>query len=157
MTLEEQVVEKLIQKQYRISFAESCTGGMCCATLVNVPKASSVLDMSFVTYADSAKIQLLGVSEDTIIANGVVSENVAREMAVGVAELAKTQIGIGITGIAGPTGETVNKPIGMVCFGYFINGNVKTYTTEFGNIGRNQVRKASVKFVFQTLLELLNL
>lgn len=155
MTLEEKVVNRLIEKNYHISFAESCTGGLCSGTIVNVSNASKVLDMSFVTYANEAKTKLIGVSENTIEANGVVSEAVAHEMAIGVSRVANSEIGVGITGIAGPTGGTDKKPIGMVCFGFCINGEVKTYTKQFGNIGRNQVRKASVDFVLATLLELL--
>lgn len=155
MALEEQVVDKLIEKEYKIAFAESCTGGLCCGNLVNVTNASKVLDMSFVTYANEAKIKLLGVSADTILSNGVVSEEVAYEMADGAAKAAGCQVGVGITGIAGPGGGTDKKPVGMVCFGFSINGNVKTYTQQFGEIGRNQVRKSSIEFVFKTLLELL--
>lgn len=155
MALEEQVVDKLIEKGYHISFAESCTGGLCCGNLVNVTNASRVLDVSFVTYANEAKINFIGVSADTILTNGVVSEEVAYEMAKGVAEAAKSEIGVGITGIAGPGGGTAKKPVGMVCFGFYINGDVTTYTMQFGEIGRNQVRKSSVEFVFQKLLELL--
>lgn len=155
MSLEEQVVNKLIEKNYHISFAESCTGGLCCGTLVNVSNASRVLDMSFVTYANEAKIALLGVSADTISSFGVVSEEVAAEMASGVAAKAGCQIGVGITGVAGPTGGTAAKPVGMVCFGFCINGKVSTYTCRFGDLGRNQVRKASVEFVFKKLLELI--
>lgn len=155
MSLEEQVVNKLIEKNYHISFAESCTGGLCCGTLVNVSNASRVLDMSFVTYANEAKIALLGVSADTISSFGVVSEEVAAEMASGVAAKAGCQIGVGITGVAGPTGGTAAKPVGMVCFGFSVNSNVSTYTCRFGDLGRNQVRKASVEFVFKKLLELI--
>jgi PncC family amidohydrolase len=155
MALEEQLVDLLIKKGYHISFAESCTGGLCCGTLVNVANASKVLDMSFVTYANEAKIELIGVSADTILANGVVSEEVAAEMSQGVANRAKSAIGVGITGVAGPTGGTAKKPVGMVCFGFCINGKTKTYTKLFGEIGRNQVRKASVEFVFKTLIDLL--
>lgn len=155
MALEEQVVDKLIEKGYHISFAESCTGGFCCGNLVNVTNASKVLDMSFITYANEAKIQLLGVKADTILSNGVVSEKVAYEMAEGVAKTANCEVGIGVTGIAGPGGGTDKKPVGMVCFGFCINGQVKTYTQQFGEIGRNQVRKSSVEFVFQKLLELI--
>lgn len=155
MSLEEQVVNKLIEKNYHISFAESCTGGLCCGTLVNVSNASRVLDMSFVTYANEAKISLLGVSADTISSFGVVSEEVAAEMASGVAAKAGCQIGVGITGVAGPTGGTAAKPVGMVCFGFSVNSNVSTYTCRFGDLGRNQVRKASVEFVFKKLLELI--
>lgn len=155
MALEEQVVEKLIEKGYHISFAESCTGGLCCGNLVNVTNASKVLDMSFVTYANEAKISLLGVKADTILSNGVVSEEVAYEMAEGVAKAAKSEVGVGITGVAGPGGGTEKKPVGMVCFGFSVNGNVTTFTEQFGEIGRNQVRKSSIEFVFEKLLELL--
>lgn len=155
MALEEQVVDKLIEKGYHISFAESCTGGLCCGILVNVTNASKVLDMSFVTYANEAKIKLLGVKADTILTNGVVSEEVAYEMAEGVAKAAESEIGVGITGVAGPGGGTAKKPVGMVCFGFCINGKTVTYTKQFGEIGRNQVRKSSVEFVYQTLLSLL--
>ena len=156
MALEEQVVEKLIEKNFHISFAESCTGGMCCGTIVNVTNASKVLDVSFVTYANEAKMKFLGVKADTILSNGVVSEEVAYEMAQGVANVANSEVGVGITGIAGPGGATEKKPVGMVCFGFCINGQTVTYTKKFGEIGRNQVRKSSVEFVLQTLLELLN-
>jgi PncC family amidohydrolase len=155
MALEEQVVDKLIDLGYHISFAESCTGGLCCGTLVNVTNASKVLDVSFTTYANEAKIEFLGVKADTILKYGVVSEEVAREMALGVAKTAKSEVGVGVTGVAGPGGGTAKKPVGMVCFGFNINGEVKTYTQQFGEIGRNQVRKSSVEFVYQTLLELL--
>lgn len=155
MALEEQLVEKLIEKGYKISFAESCTGGLCCGTLVNVTNASKVLDMSFVTYANEAKIKLLGVKADTILSNGVVSEEVAFEMAQGVCKKSGAQVGVGITGVAGPGGGTAKKPVGMVCFGFCINGETTTYTVQFGEIGRNQVRKSSVEFVMNTLLDLL--
>mgnify|MGYP001143806064 FL=1 len=155
MALEEQVVEKLIEKGYHISFAESCTGGLCCGNLVNVTNASKVLDMSFVTYANEAKISLLGVKADTILSNGVVSEEVAYEMAEGVAKAAKSEVGVGVTGVAGPGGGTEKKPVGMVCFGFSVDGNVTTFTEQFGEIGRNQVRKSSIEFVFEKLLELL--
>lgn len=93
--------------------------------------------------------------ENTIETYGVVSEEVAREMAIGCAKKAKANIGVGISGIAGPTGATPTKPIGMVCFGFYLNGASYTYTKQFGNIGRTEVRVASVTFVIDTLLELL--
>ena len=155
MTLEEELVDLLIKKNYHISFAESCTGGLCAATLVNVANASKVFDMSFVTYANEAKTNLLGVSEETIKKHGVVSEEVAREMAQGVAEKAKSEIGVGVSGIAGPSGGTAEKPVGMVCFGFCINGKTITATKQFGEIGRNEVRNSSVRFVYQTLINLI--
>lgn len=145
------VVNKLIERNYHISFAESCTGGMACAALVSVADASKVLDVSFVTYANEAKIQYLGVDEATIEEHGVVSEEVACQMAKGVAKEAGSEVGVGITGVAGPGGGTKDKPVGMVCFGFCINGEVVTYTKQFGEIGRNEVRKKSVAFVYEIL------
>lgn len=155
MDAQEKTVELLMDKKYRISFAESCTGGMCCAALVDVTNVSQVLDVSFVTYANEAKIKFLGVKADTILQYGVVSESVACEMAQGVANTAGSQVGVGVTGVAGPGGGTAKKPVGMVCFGFYINGEVKTFTKQFGAIGRNKVRQASVDFVYETLLDLL--
>ena len=156
MILEKQVVNKLIEKGYKISFAESCTGGLCCGALVGVADASRVLDVSFTTYANEAKMKFLGVKPETILEYGVVSEEVAREMCIGVAQTAGSQVGVGVTGVAGPGGGTPKKPVGMVCFGFNINGKVKTFTKQFGELCRNEVRKASVEFVFKSLLDFLS-
>ncbi len=157
MSIEEQVVNKLIKKGFHISFAESCTGGLCCGTLVNVSNSSKVLDMSVVTYANEAKVEFIDVNPETIKAYGVVSEEVAGEMCRGVAEKAHSEVGVGVTGVAGPSGGTDKKPVGMVCFGFYVNGEVKTYTMQFGNLGRNVVRAKSVEFVFNTLNDLLEM
>ncbi len=149
------VIERLQKQGWRISFAESCTGGKVAAGIVDVPSASSVLDCSFVTYANEAKINLLDVCAESINNYGVVSEQVAGEMAEGAAKKASAQVGVGVSGIAGPGGATANKPVGLVCFGFYINGEVYTRTAQFGNIGRNSVRQASVDFVYDTLLDLL--
>ena len=156
MTLEQKLVNLLIEKELRIAFAESCTAGLCAATLVNVPDASKVFDASFVTYANEAKTRFLGVDEKLIEKYGVVSEPVAGQMAVGAAKETNAQIGVGVSGIAGPSGGTKEKPVGTVCFGFSVNDDVKTYTKHFGSIGRQEVRNATVEFVFKTLLDLLN-
>lgn len=149
------VAALLASKGWRITFAESCTGGLAAAALVDIPSASSVFDASFVTYANDAKIRFLGVDPLAIAQEGVVSETVAAQMAAGAAKQANAQVGVGISGIAGPTGGTDKKPVGMVCFGFYIDGKTVTVTKQFGNIGRNEVRQASVKFVYDTLAELL--
>ena len=149
------LVDTLYQKGWRISFAESCTGGRAAAGIVDIASASTVLDASFVTYANEAKVRFLGVSPDTIQQHGVVSEPVAGEMAIGAAKEAAAQVGVGISGIAGPGGATPTKPVGMVCFGFYIDGKTYTQTVQFGAIGRNAVRQAAVDFVYSTLLELL--
>ena len=114
MRLENMVVRLLIEKGWHIAFAESCTGGLAAGRLVNVPDASRVLDVSFVTYANQEKKLYLDVSDTNISTYGVVSEKVAEEMAIGVARRAHAEVGVGISGIAGPGGATADKPGGMV-------------------------------------------
>ena len=108
-----ELVNRLIEKGYKISAAESCTGGMFASKIVEVADASKVFDMSFVTYANEAKIKLLNVKEE-----------VAIQMAKGVKEVSGADIGVGISGIAGPGGATPNKPVGMVCFGVAFGNKV---------------------------------
>ncbi|MGN0532236.1 MAG: CinA family protein [Eubacterium sp.] len=156
MTVEEKVIDRLIELGYHISFAESCTGGMCCSTLVGIGDASKVLDVSFTTYAPEAKSKFLGVSPDTIDNFGVVSTQVAEEMCRGVAKVAGSRVGVGITGVAGPTGGTERTPVGTVCFGFYIDGRVYTTTRHFGDLGRNNVRAQATEFVYITLDKLLN-
>ena len=149
MELNEIVVNKLIEKGYKISTAESCTGGLLASKIVEVANASKVFDMSFVTYSNESKTELLGVSEKLINEYGVVSEEVALKMAYGVSRKANSQVGVGISGIAGPTGATANKPIGIVCFGFYVNGQSYSVTKYFGDIGRNNVRTLSVAFALE--------
>lgn len=149
------LVTQLSKRDWRISFAESCTGGLAAAGIVDVPDASKVFDLSFVTYANEAKIRFVEVSEETIAQYGVVSEPVAAQMAQGAAKAALAQVGVGISGVAGPSGGTARKPVGMVCFGFYMDGEIYTKTVQFGNIGRSEVRQKSVDFVYDTLLDLL--
>ena len=100
----ERVVNALIKHGLHISFAESCTGGLAAARIVDVPNASYVLDASFVTYANQAKVKFVNVAEESIAEHGVVSECVALSMAKGAAAAANAEIGVGISGIAGPSG-----------------------------------------------------
>lgn len=156
ITLEEQLVNKLIENNWHIACAESCTGGLIASRIVNVANASKVLDVSFVTYANEAKMKYLGVSESTILQHGVVSEPVVAEMAAGVAREAGSEVGISVSGIAGPTGGTDKKPVGMVCFGFYINGRITTKTMQFGNPGRNEVRHLSTEYALTTALNLIS-
>lgn len=150
-----EVVKKLKERGWHISFAESCTGGLACGELVGVPDASWVLDASIVTYANEAKIHYLGVPESLIAEYGVVSEQVAGEMAEGVARANSAEVGVGISGIAGPSGGSDEKPVGTVCFGYYISGETHTERVLFGDLGRNAVRAAAVTHVYARLCELI--
>jgi nicotinamide-nucleotide amidase len=128
---------------------------LAAAALVDVPDASRVFNASFVTYANEAKMKYLGVEEETIGKFGVVSEEVAGQMARGCARMNEADVGVGISGIAGPGGGTEKKPVGMVCFGFFHDGKTETFTRYFGEIGRNAVRQNSVEFVYDHLFEIL--
>lgn len=113
----ERVVAGLLQgRGLKLAIAESCTGGLLTSRLVSIAGASSFLDRAFVAYSDRAKRDELGVSEATLRAHGAVSEETAREMAKGALAAAKADVAIAITGIAGPTGGTADKPVGTVCF-----------------------------------------
>lgn len=151
---EKELVLKLIEKNYKIATAESCTGGMLASKIVNVPMASKVLDESVVTYANEAKVKYCKVSQKSIEKYGVVSEPVAGEMSKGIADSAGANVGVGISGIAGPTGGTETKPVGMVCFGFCINGEVQTFTKYFKG-SRTKVRKQSTNYAINKLLEIL--
>lgn len=154
-TLAHATVSLLKERGWHIAFAESCTGGLAAATLVDVPSASAVLNASFVTYANEAKSRYAHVDPQTLLMHGAVSEAVAAEMAQGVARETGAEVGVGISGIAGPSGGTPEKPVGTVCFGFYINGKCTSYTCHFSEPSRTEVREASVRFVFQTLEALL--
>lgn len=150
------VIETLRARGWHIAFAESCTAGLCAARLVDVPNASCVMDVSFVTYAESAKTAYLAVPSEMIKRHGVVSEEVAAAMARGCAARAGSEVAVGVTGFAGPSGGTQKAPVGTVCFGFFVNGAVSTEICHFGAIGRAEIRAAAVNFVFARLNHLLN-
>lgn len=152
-TKAERLVALLAEKGWHITFAESCTGGKAASGIVDVASASAVFDASFVTYSNESKVRCLGVSPASITSYGVVSEQVAREMAVGAAKANGAEVGVGISGIAGPTGGTTEKPIGTVCFGFYLDGECFSATRHFGDVGRNAVRDASVDYVYDTLIE----
>ena len=127
----------------RIAVAESCTGGLLAAELTRVPGASDVFDRGYVTYSNGSKTDLLGVAEDALAKHGAVSEEVARQMARGALARSDAGVAIAITGIAGPGGSE-HKPEGRVCFGIADPTGVAAETIEFGALGRDAVRRASV-------------
>ncbi|PSL17347.1 CinA family protein [Shimia abyssi] len=134
-------------KGLRLTAAESCTGGMVAAALTDLPGSSASFERGFVTYTNTAKTEMLGVSPATLAAHGAVSEQVAREMALGALTNSDTHIAVSITGIAGPGGSEF-KPEGRVCFGLAVRTpsaieECSTETIEFGALGRDQVRLAA--------------
>ena len=137
------LVDYAIPTYYTIAAAESCTAGMFTARLVNVAGASDVLNESFITYANEAKMKYLGVKEETLNTVGAVSEDTARQMAEGVARQAGSNVGVGITGLAGPGGETPEKKAGLVYIGVSVNGKTKVNKYQL-NGNRQKVRETAV-------------
>ena len=137
---------------YRIACAESCTGGMVAVALTDLPGSSDVFDRGFVTYSNAAKVEMLGVSAETLAAFGAVSEAVAGEMAAGALAHSAANLAVAITGIAGPGGSD-HKPEGRVCFGIARQGKpVHVETVEFGAQGRDAVRLAARDHALALLL-----
>lgn len=138
-----------------IATAESCTGGMIAAAITDIPGSSDIFDRGFVTYSNAAKQDMLGIRPETLTAFGAVSEAVAREMAEGALSRSTASIAVAVTGIAGPGGSE-HKPEGRVCFGLARTGAVtRVETIEFGAIGRDAVRRATVDHALDLLLDAL--
>lgn len=116
-TLEEIILDKLRHKKQRLAVAESCTGGMICDRLVSVPGSSDVLERGYITYSNRAKSELLGIDPTIIETRGAVSSETAAAMAIGARQQADVDYGLSVTGIAGPTGGTEDKPVGLVFIG----------------------------------------
>lgn len=156
-SIEEVVSKMLVENNLKIAVAESCTGGMVSALLINYPGISSVFMEGCVTYSNEAKMKSLGVKKETLDVYGAVSDKCAKEMASGVAARYNTNIGIATTGIAGPDGGTDEKPVGLVYFGIYINGKVISKKYVF-NGDRQGVRERATRTILNDLrLELLNM
>jgi nicotinamide-nucleotide amidase len=147
-----QLTEILTQKSLTIAVAESCTGGNLSALLTSESGASDYFDRGFVTYSNQAKMDMLGVSADTLKTHGAVSEQTALEMVQGVMQNSNADIGVSITGVAGPTGGTKDKPVGTVCFGFCIDVEYTIITQHFiGN--REQITQSSVEFSIGVIVQ----
>lgn len=152
----EEVVYKLLYKYHlTIATAESCTGGLLAGRLINVPGISSNFKEGYITYANESKEKLVGVSHDTLEHYGAVSEETAAEMAQGCAKSAGTDIGIGVTGIAGPDGGTEEKPVGLVYIGCCYRGKTRVRKFLFSG-NRREVREASVESALAFLQEIIS-
>lgn len=153
-TLPKKVVEYLKDKNLKVAFCESCTGGYISKTITDVSGASDVFDCGMVTYSNEIKARLAGVSPIALKNKGAVSEEVATQMAKGIRTLAKADIGISVTGIAGPGGGTKEKPVGLVYMGISTKNTTVTKKLNFrGN--REKIRLSTVNAVMSTLIEYL--
>ncbi|WP_312528650.1 CinA family protein [Paracoccus sp. (in: a-proteobacteria)] len=138
------VLELARQRGVMIATAESCTGGLIAAALTEVAGSSDAFDRGFVTYSNEAKMEMLGVKAQTLADFGAVSDQTAREMAAGALAHSRAGIAVSVTGIAGPGGGSVDKPVGRVCFGIATSRHLHAETRDFGDLGRAGVRAATV-------------
>ena len=133
--------------------AESCTGGLVAGAITAIAGSSGWFDRGFVTYSNEAKMEMLGVGSGTLASLGAVSEATAQAMAEGAIRASRAGLAVAVTGIAGPSGGTAEKPVGMVCFAWALReGPTKTATHHFPG-DRDAVRKASVVVALQGLIE----
>ncbi len=151
-TLEDEAVKLLCDKGFKITCAESCTGGLLSGRLINVSGASDVINIGFVTYSNDAKMEYLGVEEEVLRDHGAVSSECAAQMAEGAAKRGRSQVGLSTTGIAGPGGGSSEKPVGLVYIGCNVCGNVTTIKCNFSG-DRQSVRAQAVEAAIKLLID----
>ena len=149
------LADLLQRKRWMMATAESCTGGLIAGACTDLSGSSNWFERGFVSYSNEAKTELLGVDAALIEAHGAVSEEVARAMAQGAVSHSKAQVAVAVTGVAGPTGGSPEKPVGTVWFGWSANGQVRTERRRFDG-DRAAVRAATVHHALQTLAEILH-
>ncbi|GAC15711.1 CinA family protein [Aliiglaciecola lipolytica] len=153
-SLAKKLGQQLKQKQWTISCAESCTGGGVAFAITSVAGSSDWFKQSFVTYSNEAKQVLLGVRQEVLMSSGAVSDHTVEQMASGCALKSAAEVGVSISGIAGPDGGSDDKPVGLVWFGFFVKGKVTTKKQIF-NGDRHQVRGLAIEYALQQCSELI--
>ena len=144
---------RLKAKGLKLATAESCTGGWVAQVITSIPGSSGWFDCGFVTYSNDAKCEMLGVRTETLGAHGAVSEQTVREMASGALDHSGAGVAVAVTGVAGPTGGSPEKPVGMVCLAWALSGHPAESETRKFEGDRDAVRRQSVIRALQGLLE----
>ncbi len=151
-----QLLDTLRTKKLMLATAESCTGGLISAYLTEVAGSSDVFERGFVTYSNDAKIQMLGVAPALIEQHGAVSEEVACAMAEGAVAHSGADVAVSVTGVAGPGGGSLEKPVGLVHFAVARrDGRTRPVKETYGDIGRSVVREKSVETAFALIRSVL--
>ena len=153
--LSQKIVGLLVKKRLKISFAESCTGGLLSSTITSISGSSKVFTIGFVTYSNQSKIRMLKVSKKIIRKYGTVSEQVCKAMAENVSKIGKSNIAVSITGIAGPGGGTKKKPVGLVFIGIKKGNKISVKKYFFKNRRRSYIQKNSVNKSLKLILSIL--
>lgn len=156
MELAQSIALRLMARGEMLATAESCTGGWAAQALTALAGSSNWFERGFVTYSNGAKEEMLGVRPETLAHQGAVSEETAREMALGALSHSRAAVALAITGIAGPSGGTHEKPVGMVCFAWAAKGGATRSETRRFAGDREAVRRQSVERALAGVLELLD-
>ena len=149
------IVKKLIKKKLKISFAESCTGGMLAASITSISGASKVFNIGLITYSNQAKINILNINKNIIKKYGAVSAECCEAMVKNLAKISKAQINVAVTGIAGPNGGSKDKPVGLVFIGVKKSNKFLISRNYFKSKNRNSIQKMTVKRTFELVNSLL--
>ena len=153
--LTNKLVKKLIQKKLKIACAESCTGGMLSSAITSVSGSSKVFDLGLITYSNRAKIDILNVPQKIINKYGAVSNECCQSMVKNLSKISKSNIAVSITGIAGPSGGTKSKPVGLVYIGIKKNNKITVQKILFNNKNRISIQKETTKKILKTLLAII--
>ena len=148
------VVKRLLQKKIKISFAESCTGGMLSSTITSVSGSSKVFNLGLITYSNKTKIDILKVPKKIISKYGAVSKECCLSMVINLSKISKAGISVSITGIAGPYGGTKLKPVGLVYIGIKKGNNISVQKNLFKSKKRISIQKATTLKVLKAVLTL---
>ena len=149
------LIKKLNKKKLKISFAESCTGGLLANTITSISGASKVFNMGFITYSNQAKIKILKISKNIIIKYGAVSPQCCKAMVVNLSKISKANINVSITGIAGPNGGTKKKPVGLVYIGIKKGNKIIIIKNLFKSKKRKSIQRSTVKKTIKALNSLI--
>ena len=146
------LIKLLIKKKIKVSFAESCTGGLLASTVTSINGASKVFNLGLITYSNQSKIKVLKVNKNIIKKYGAVSYECCKSMANNLAKISKANINISITGIAGPKGGTKQKPVGLVYIGIKKGNKIKVNEYLFKSQKRSSIQRATVKKALDLIL-----
>ena len=153
--LNKKIIKKLINKKLNISVAESCTGGLLSSSLTSVNGSSKVFNLGLVTYSNESKIKVLKISKKIIRKYGAVSEQVCKAMVKNVSKIGRTNISVSVTGIAGPSGGSKKKPVGLVYIGIKKSNIIRVKKYLIRNKGRAYIQKNSVNKSLKLILSIL--
>ena len=146
------LIRLLIKKKYKISLAESCTGGLLASSITSISGASKVFNLGLVTYSNKAKIKILKINKNIINKYGAVSHECCKAMVKNLSKISKANINVSITGIAGPKGGTKQKPVGLVYIGVKKNNKIQIIKCLFKSKKRSSIQKATVKKALNLIL-----